>query len=440
MRAFVFIGVSFAPSELYSNKNAKICLTAEQIFDTIINEHSFWEQAMERHIVHADFNSFFASVECYKNPELKDKPVAVAGDPKKRHGIILARNEHAKKFGVKTAEPIWQAKMKCKNLILVEPHMNEYMEFSKRAYKIYTDYTPRVEAFGLDECWLDISYPKQTMEQATQIADEIRNKIKRELGITVSVGLANNKIFAKLASDLKKPDALTVITQQNYKKVLWGLPADMLLYIGESTYRKLRRFGIFTIGDLANTSTHLLESMLGKHGLVLYNYANGLDDSEVRTLDYKAVPKSIGNSVTLPRDLTTLDEVRSTFMLLSDKVGARLREQGLCCCVLQIYVRDFELNTGERQMRLPYPTDITDEIANAAMELFRQHYPFGFRPIRSLGVRGTHLVGGQTPIQMTLFDDLARRERHRLLDKACDEIRQKYGKCIIQRGSAKVLL
>lgn len=395
---------------------------------------------MERHIIHSDFNSFFASVECYKNPWLADKPVAVAGDPERRHGIILAKNDNAKKFGVKTAEPIWQAQMKCKNLILVEPHYDEYMEFSKKAYKIYSDYTHRVEAFGLDECWLDISYPNQTMEQAKKIADEIRNKIRNELGITVSVGLANNKVFAKLASDLKKPDALSVITESNYKKMIWDLPANMLLYIGEATYKKLRQFGILTIGDLAKTSPYLLKSIFGKNGLSMYNYANGLDDSEVLPIDYKVIPKSIGNSFTLIRDLTTADEVFATFMLLSDKVGGRLREQGLCCRAIQIYVRDFELNSTERQMQMPFPTDITDEIAHAAMDLFMKHSALGIRPIRSLGVRGIQLVSGHIPVQMTLFDDLARRERHRSLDRACDEIRKKFGSDIIQRSSTKGLL
>lgn len=295
---------------------------------------------MSRRILHADFNSFYASVACFLDPALRPHPVAVAGNPEARHGIILAKNELAKKFGVRTGEPIWQAKQKCPLLVTVKPDFAVYQKFSSIGRAIYGEYSDRVEAFGLDENWIDVSGSAGTIEEARRLAETIRLRIRGELGITVSIGVADNKVFAKLGSDMKKPDAITVIPPENYQKVVWPLPAGDLLYVGRATQAKLLKYGILTIGDLANTPEPFLRAQLGKCGTMLHAFANGLDAAPVlRTVDESPV-KSVGNGITTPRDLVNDDDVYLTICMLAESVSARLREQGLRARTAHLSVRD----------------------------------------------------------------------------------------------------
>lgn len=255
-----------------------------------------------RSILHVDCNNFYASVECLYRPEIRDFPVAVAGDPEARHGIILAKNMMAKKLGVTTGEAIWEAKLKAPGLVLVPPDYKKYLRFSRMAREIYGEYTEQVESFGLDECWLDItgSLPMLYKDPVT-IAHEIRQRVKEELGITVSVGVSFNKIFAKLGSDLKKPDAVTVIPYENFQEIVWPLPVGDLLYVGSATRRKLELVAVNTIGDLARYDRELLRWKLGKWGLILHDFANGLDTAPVRCIGEAEQIKSIGNGITCHR-------------------------------------------------------------------------------------------------------------------------------------------
>ncbi len=294
---------------------------------------------MDRIILHSDCNCFYASVEMLHHPELAGKPLAVGGDPEARHGIVLTANYIAKRMGVKTGMALWQARQACPDLVFVPPRMDLYLRFSRMAREIYLEYTDQVENFGCDEAWLAVERSRSIKGDGMTIAREISDRIKQELGITVSIGVSWNKIFAKLGSDYKKPDAITEISRENYKEIVWPLPASDLLYVGRSTERKLSRVGIHTIGELACAEPAHLQSFLGKMGLVLSAFANGLDDSPVSEDGYHAPVKSIGNSTTTPRDLTTDTDVKIILMALSESVAARLRKNGFCAGVVEISIR-----------------------------------------------------------------------------------------------------
>ncbi|OQB20376.1 MAG: DNA polymerase IV [Firmicutes bacterium ADurb.Bin182] len=388
---------------------------------------------MQRIILHADFNAFYASVECLHRVEIRDKPVAVAGDPDKRHGIILTKNQYAKSFGIKTGEAIWQAKQKAPGLIVVPPNYPLYLKFARMGREIYARYSSQIEPFGLDEAWIDISSAGRNMAEGEAIAQEIRERVRDELGITVSVGVSFNKVFAKLGSDLKKPDAVTVITGSDYKDKIWPLPAGELLYVGRSTNVKLRRYGMQTIGDIANARPELLKCILGKWGLVLHDFANGLDDSPVAVMDCDPPVKSIGNSCTTPRDMCSDEDVKLMFYVLSESVAARLREGGFLCKTVQIGLRDSELYSFERQCKLRRATDISSEIAGAAFALFSQNYSWR-RPLRSIGVRAADLTPYGSPVQLTLTEDESKREKKEKLERAIDDIRQRFGHFAIERA------
>lgn len=309
----------------------------------------------ERVILHSDLNNFYASVECLYNPSLRGKPLAVLGDPEARHGIVLAKNYEAKHFDVKTGDPMWMAKQKCPNIVFVPPNYDLYMKHSKIAREIYSEYTDQVESFGLDECWLDVTGTTHLFGEGKEIADKIRERMKFELGVSVSVGVSYNKIFAKLGSDMKKPDATTIIEKNHFKEVVWKLPVQDLLYVGRATHKKLKRKGINTIGDLANTNPENLRFWLGKMGVVLWQFANGLDTSPVSNIGAKSMIKTVGNSTTAPRDLITDEDIKITLMLLAESVSARLREYNFICHTVQIGIRDNELNWFERQAKLDIP-------------------------------------------------------------------------------------
>jgi len=388
---------------------------------------------MSRRILHADFNSFYASVACFLDPALRPHPVAVAGNPEARHGIILAKNELAKKFGVKTGEAIWQAKQKCPLLVTVKPDFASYQKFSALGREIYGEYSDRVEAFGLDENWIDVSGSTKTLEEARQLAEVIRFRIRDELGITVSIGVADNKVFAKLGSDIKKPNAVTFISPENYKKVVWPLPASDLLYVGRATQAKLLKYGVLTIGDLANTPVSFLKSQFGKCGVMLHAFANGLDAAPVlRSIDQPPV-KSVGNGITTPRDLVNDEDVYLTICMLAESVSARLREQGMRAKTAHLCVRDTGLYSFVRQTKLERPTNITSEISRACMQLFRENYAWQ-TPIRSLTVSTSDLIGAENPEQLSLFDDQAPRRRAEAAEEAVDDIRRRFGYRAIGRA------
>lgn len=388
-----------------------------------------------RTILHVDLNNFYASIECLYNPALRNKAVAVAADPKNRHGIVLAKNMPAKKMGVKTGEAIWQAKEKVPDLICVPPHYDKYLRFSRAARKIYYRYTNQVESFGIDEAWLDVTGSENLFGSGPDIAEKIRRTMKDELGLTISIGVSWNKIFSKFGSDYKKPNAVTCITKENFKDIVWPLPVSELLYVGKATAYKLNRRAIFTIGDLAARDPALLKLTLGKWGLILSDFARGLDSSPVRTIDERSAIKSIGNGVTTPRDITNADDAKLVFICLAESVAARLRESGLKCTGVEITLRDNTLYTVNRQMQLPCPTCYSEDIINAAMQLLYRNYDFYTgKHLRSLGVRGINLVTADAGIQLDLFrkDDLDKKEK---LAKTVDQLRYRFGHNAVLRAA-----
>ncbi len=383
---------------------------------------------MERTILHVDCNKFYASVECLYRPEIRDKPVAVGGSTESRHGIILTKNEIASKYGLTVGEPLWKARQKCPDLIIVPPNYPLYLRFSKLCRKVYEDYSEFIEPFGLDECWLDVTGNQQSGEE---IAQEIRQRIKTELGITVSVGVSFNKIFAKLGSDYKKPDAVTVINKDNFKDIAWVLPASDLLFVGRSTTKKLGYYGIKTIGDLANADRDMLKSIFGKNGETLWLFANGLDSSRVRRKDETEDIKSVGNSTTTPRDLVDDRDVQTVFRVLCESVATRLREQGLKGSCISISVRDTELNSFTRQRKIKSATNVSTEILDIAMQLFRENYNWE-RHIRSLGVS----VGDFDELceQFDLAGNVEKREKLERLEKTVDALKVRFGNYCIQHA------
>jgi len=381
-----------------------------------------------RTILHADANSFYASVECLHHPEIRDKPVAVGGDPELRHGIILAKNERAKAAGVKTGEALWQARRKCPNLVIITPHYPLYLRFSRLMREIFYEYSDLVEPFGLDEAWIDVTGSSGLFGSGggAAIAEQIRLRVKKELGITVSIGVADNKIFSKLGSDIKKPDAVTEITNENYKQLVWPLPASDLLYVGPATGAKLHRYGINTIGELANTDPVFLNSLLGKMGYVLHAFANGLDNSPVERLGEEAVIKSIGNSTTTPRDLVCEQDVRIIYWSLCESVASRLRKHGFLCKGVQISVRDNQLSSFERQCKLERPSALSYDLCEAAMNLFNKNYNWKY-PIRGIGVRGIDLISADSAVQLALLEYEERRRNREKLDSVVDDLRRRFG-------------
>ena len=380
---------------------------------------------MDRAILHSDCNSFYASVECALHPELKDKPVAVCGDAELRHGIILTKNEIAKKYKIRTGEPIWQAQAKCPSLVLIKAHFNEYLEFSRRVKRIYTEYTDNVESFGIDEAWLDVTGSSFLFGNAEKIAREINRRVREEIGITVSIGVSFNKIFAKLGSDYKKPDAITVISRDNYRDIVYPLPVGDLLYIGRATSKKLSSLGIEKIGQLAKADKRILVNALGIWGERLQSYALGLDNSPVSKYYENRNVKSIGNSTTTVRDLKSIEDIKIVLSTLCDSVTRRMREQNLRCSVVSISVRDKNLSCFEVQKKLLTPTNITREIFNTALALFNSSKKTGC-PIRSLGVQASGLTPECDGVQLNLFDDCDRRRLERL-DIATDSLKRRFG-------------
>ena len=389
---------------------------------------------MKRIIFHIDQNCYFASVEMISRPELRNVPMAVAGDASVRHGIILAKNEPAKKYGIKTAEAIWQAKAKCPELVLVDAHHKKYEFYSKKIRAMYSEYTDKVEPFGLDECWLDMTGIVSDYAEAEETALEIRNRVKEEFKLTCSVGISFNKVFAKLGSDYKKPDATTVFPDENWKEKIWPLPVADLLFVGRHTAEKLLKINVKTIGDLANTDGEFISRYLGKAGEMLWEYANGLDDAPVAESGYKRIPKSVGNSTTTAEDMTSDRQIERTLHMLSESVAERLRKHTLKGTVVQITVRDRDLSIYEKQKIIYKPTDDAKVIYAAARDLFKESYDWE-KGVRSIGVRCTKLVRADSGEQLSIFNEVKASERDDRLNKAIDDINRRYGSSVIKSAA-----
>ena len=387
---------------------------------------------MERVILHSDLNNFYASAECLDNPALRGKPVAVCGDPALRHGIVLAKSGEAKSFGVATGQAIWEARLRCPGLVVVPPRYGRYLELSRQVRELYLQYTDQVEPFGLDESWLDVGGNAGLFGDGRQIADTLRTRIKREIGLTVSVGVSFNKVFAKLGSDYKKPDATTVITRENYRQVVWALPVGDLLYVGPATAKKLGRYGIRTIGALARATPAFLHTVLGRVGVMLWRFANGLDRSGVSACCAVPPVKSVGSSTTAPRDLVSDDDVKITLYALCESVAARLREQRSLCSTVQLGIRDNTLLRYERQEKLAFPVSNSTDLFASAFRLFCANRPA--RPVRSLSVRAAGLSPADEAPQLSLFPEDIRRQKREDLERAVDSIRARYGYTGIRRG------
>ena len=387
-----------------------------------------------RSVLHIDMNACYASIECLYDPSIRNLPVAVGGDVEARHGIILAKNQIAKRFGVKTGEALWQAKQKCPELHIVPPHFDRYLRFSRMAREIYADYTDLVEPFGLDEVWCDVTGTQKLRERGMEaLANEIRERVKFELGITVSVGASWNKIFAKLGSDYKKPDAVTVFTPENYRDKVWPLPAADLLGVGRATERKLALRGIHTIGDIAEAPPSMLRGFLGKWGLILHDFAAGYDSSPVARAGDEAVIKSIGNSTTTPRDLCCDEDAGIVYWMLCESVAERMRESGFLCRGVQVHIRDNELASFERQLKLESLTCLASVLHEAAMRLLRENWDW-HKPLRSIGVRATDLLPASTPVQCSIFEDSERQEKRERLERSVDDLRRRFGHYCVGRA------
>ncbi len=387
---------------------------------------------LERIILHCDLNNFFASVECLGREELKGKPVAVAGSVEKRHGIILAKNEAAKKYGVKTAEAIWQAQQKCPGLVLLPPHYEKYNYYSNLVRRIYERYTDIIEPFGIDECWLDVTGSTMLFGSGETIAEEIRKAVKAETGLTVSVGVSFNKIFAKLGSDYKKPDAITVIDKSHFKDIVWPLDVGEMLGVGKATKQSLRRIGILTLGDVAKTPPETLRLILGKGGETLWCFANGLDTSPVISSAFAPPPKSIGRSTTPEKDLCNWNDVLLILLKLSDRVSHGLRENHALAGCIQVHVRDNVLNITEHQRKLTQPVRLTEMLFKTGAELIDEIWDKE-TPLRSLGIRACELTAEDECIQFTLGCDYERLERLEKLEVEIEEIRERYGREAVVR-------
>nr|WP_325239532.1 DNA polymerase IV [uncultured Oscillibacter sp.] len=388
---------------------------------------------MNRNILHCDFNAFYASVEAQRRPALRDKPLAVCRSLEERHGIVLAANYIAKPYGVKTGMAIWQAKQRCPQLVTLPPDMGEYIRFSQMAREIYEDYTDQIEPFGLDESWLDVTGSVGLFGSPMSIAEDIRRRIRFELGITASIGVSDNKVTAKLGSDYKKPDAITRIERDNYKEIVYPLPVEDLLYVGPATSRKLRGMGISTIGRLAECPQDILVGRLGKMGAILHMFANGRDVSPVQRSDHIPNVKSVGNSATTPRDLTCNEDIQLMLLLLAESVASRMRDLASCCTVVEVSVRDTELRSFSRQQTLAAPTCSSTEIAETAFALFQASYAWE-KPVRSIGIRGAGLVEAGSGLQLSLYADAVRRDKWERIDAAVDDLRARYGYMSVRRA------
>ena len=388
-----------------------------------------------RYILHSDLNNFYASVECLLNPSIRNKAVVVVGDAEKRHGIVLAKNYIAKSYGVKTGDTIWEAKNKClEEVVTVPAHFEVYKKISKYVKDIYRSYSNRVESFGIDEAWIDITERVKNFKEAEELANKIRLQVLMEVGITVSIGVSFNKVFAKLGSDYKKPNAVTVISDKNYKDIVWPLPCNDLIFVGAKTKAKLNKNNIVTIGDIANAGKDFMRELLGKNAESIYNFACGLDCSPVKMVGEEDKIKSVGNSTTCPKDLKTDAEVKSVIYILAENVAKRMRAKNLWCTEVCLTIKNSKLQSIDRQRKLESPTNLAGVIASVAYEIFKSEYAWS-DTIRLLGVRASGIC--DKPLQYNFFineDNIIKKQR---LEETIDELRNRFGYKIITRACVK---
>ena len=389
---------------------------------------------VNRVILHCDMNGFYASVELLDHPELRDKPMAVCGDPQSRHGIILAKNEIAKRYGIVTAETLWQARKKCPDLQTVPPHHQKYQHYSRLINDIYLQYTDMVEPFSVDESWLDVTASQKLFGSGRQIADTIRRRVKKELGLTLSAGVSFNKIFAKMGSDYKKPDATTVITLENYKELLWPLDIRDLFFVGKATADKLQGIGIHTIGQLAEADRQTVAALLGKQGGVIHDYANGLDQTPVSRFDEREEIKSVGNGSTFRRNLEGIQDVRTAVIALADTVAVRLRKKKKKAFGVKVDIKDPSLKVISRQQQLDNPTNLAETIADTAVSIIEKSWNLR-HPIRMLTVTAINLCPEDQAQQLSLFSsENVQTETGERMERTMDDIREKFGRNAITFG------
>lgn len=389
---------------------------------------------MDRWILHCDLNNYFASVECLSHPEWKDLPVAVCGSKEERHGIVLAKNYPAKAYGIKTGEVIWQALSKCANLIIAQPHYEEYLKYSNIVKNIYKRYTDEIESMGIDECWLDITHSLKLFGNPIDLANRIRNEVREETGLTISVGVSFNKIFAKLASDMKKPDATTVILRSDFKDIVWKLPVEDMIGIGRSTGKCLFSHGCRTLGDIAVCPKELVEKWLGKNGEKIWLAVNGFDDSLVENVNTRIIPKSIGKGMTTVRDMASFNDVNDVIIELSQAVGYKLRKEKLLAKGISIGIRDNGLLIREYQGQLEYPSQSTRDIVEASIKLFKARYEWQSN-VRTITVRAIELLPEDISIQLNLFSNYDKKNKVLNLEKSIDDLRDRYGVHIVNSAT-----
>ena len=381
---------------------------------------------MDRVILHCDANNFFASVESLARPELKTVPMAVSNSDDRRHGVILAKNDLAKPFGVKTGESVLEALKKCPGLTLVKPHRAQYGEYSRKLNALYQRYTDRVEAASIDESFLDVTDCQALFGSGEEIANALRKSAREELGLTISVGVSFNKTFAKLGSDYKKPDATTVLSRENFRQILYPLPAGAMLGVGGAAEASLNRIGIHTMGDIAAVPRETLVACLGKFGGAVWDGVMGLDRERVKRVGEYEPPKSIGNGETFPRDIRGREEIEVALMALTDSVAQRLRAHGMVTKTVTVQIKNPSLKVISRQVALAHPTSATLALYRAARDLLLKTWHVE-APIRMLTVTLSGLSDPEDARQLSLFDDEAGEARDERLYHAVDAIRQRYG-------------
>ena len=383
-------------------------------------------------ILHCDANNFYCSVEMQLNPKLRGIPIAVTGNPEKRHGIILAKSEEAKKLKVATGDTLWQARQKCPDILFVKPHYDAYVDFSERLFDLYSEYTDRVEPFGIDECWLDCTGSLLLFKSGENIANTLRERAKKEIGVTISVGVAPTKIFAKLGSDYKKPDATTVITPNNYKDIVWPLPVSDLLMVGRQTTKLFKKLNILTIGDLANFDVKVLKSYIGINANKLHSYANGIEIDDINHYEDRHIPESIGHSTTTPFDITSLEEAIAVIVSLSEMVAIRLRRFNLMANGVGLSIKYNTLDGTHKNNLIALPTDNASTIADNTIKLLHELHNFDINnPIRQLGVYTYNLLNSNIR-QCSFFDN--EEIKNNKVENSVDKIRLKYGYQSVQKG------
>ncbi len=379
--------------------------------------------------MHCDLNNFYASVECVLNPYYDGLPLAVCGNPEKRHGIVLAKNMLAKKAGVTTGEPIWQSKQKCPNIVFVSPHFEHYVEYSNKVRQIYETFTDKVESFGLDECWLDVTHSlKLFCTDGKGLADKIRETVKKETGLTLSVGVSFTKVLSKLGSDLKKPDATTVLSRENYMSVIGSLPPSDLIMIGSKTSEKLHKLNIHTIYQLSKADRGMLKEHFGIIGGYLVDSAMGIEREDVKNYYDKRIPKSVSNGTTTPRDMTSMQDAKTVIYALCELVAVRMRKFNLVANGISLSIKYANLEGISKHKSLDFPTSNASDLADAAVKLLSQMHAFP-APLRAITV-GAIRLEDKSVKQLNIFDD----DREERLEESVDKIRSRYGYDSIKRG------